>query len=116
MKKPASSFAHEIHPLTEEDWKRMGPYEREYLRCGCSMAAGCGEPITHWLRYRYVTGRAGRVSDALRYCCVKHAWRFASKFGIEVTKDLEQAYREIADKRRLEEERILGALKGEQKS
>lgn len=50
----------------------------------CS-SRGCNEPVTHWTSYRYVTGRAGRVSSATKKTCLAHAERFATKYGIEVT-------------------------------
>lgn len=45
---------------------------------GCS-GQKCDEPPVYVTRYLYVTGRAGRVTDRIQYCCQAHGEAFAKK-------------------------------------
>jgi hypothetical protein len=42
----------------------------------------CPEKPEYVTRYFYVTGRAGRVTDRIQYCCRKHGEAFAKKHGL----------------------------------
>jgi hypothetical protein len=42
----------------------------------------CHERREFYICYAYVTGRGGRVSDARRAVCRKHAEAFAKKHGV----------------------------------
>ncbi|HEY3035151.1 MAG TPA: bifunctional DNA primase/polymerase [Streptosporangiaceae bacterium] len=42
----------------------------------------CREPVTFAVRYSYVTGRSGRVSDSERRVCTTHAAKFAATHGL----------------------------------
>lgn len=44
----------------------------------------CQNPVIYVTSYRYVTGRAGRVSAAERAVCAEHGARFAQKHGLEL--------------------------------
>lgn len=79
-----TSWGHAAGRLEESD-----PYYRplgtQPLVCSWPK---CGQPVTHWTSYRYVTGRAGRVSRATKHVCEVHAQRFADKHGLEITDSL----------------------------
>lgn len=50
-------------------------------RPGCQ-GRNCQERPVYVTRYLYVTGRAGRVTDRIQYCCLEHGRAFAKKHGL----------------------------------
>jgi len=85
-----SSWGHTLRRLTDAEtaqlrardawWETSGlePPAARYRDTACRIR-GCVEPATHEGSYRYVTGRAGRVSWARRLLCDRHADRFRAK-------------------------------------
>lgn len=70
-----SSWGHAIAPLTPDDQRTVGAWHHGECAIG-----KCAEPA-RWLgTYRYVTGRAGRVSWARRFMCDGHAEKFRKKY------------------------------------
>lgn len=87
------SWGHEVRHLTEPE---LAALERQNRRGAeifgredydydvtCKMPK-CRDRATHEVRYRYVTGRAGRTSWAAKNACTSHAERFAAKHEIEI--------------------------------
>ena len=77
------SWGHTVRLLTEDERAYV---ERSRERWGprfysCS-TRNCEEHVTHKVGYRYVTGRAGRVSSAEKLACETHAQRFADKHDL----------------------------------
>ena len=52
---------------------------------------GCGRPCTHVCMYDYVTGRAGRVTDARRPKCEEHAQLFATRHNTPMPHQVAQS-------------------------
>jgi hypothetical protein len=74
----SSSWGHTIRALTADEVersKRLG-----YAKCA---AGKCREQRRYVTTYKYVTGRAGRVSSAQRELCGDHAAKFCRKHGLE---------------------------------
>lgn len=66
--------------------ERWGP---RFYTCA---TRGCEEPTMFRVGYRYVTGRAGRVSDAERNACDRHAQAFAAKYGVVIPAEVTGRY------------------------
>lgn len=62
-------------------WVDMDGAPANMRRCSVPHCQGSAEYIT---RYEYVTGRAGRVTDAIRYACDEHAVKFCDKHNIAI--------------------------------
>ena len=77
------SWGHAAGVLSDE--QRYYTWEREPGQPVLCSRPKCSEPVSHWTRYEYVTGQAGRVSHATRKVCAGHAQRFAEKHGIDIT-------------------------------
>lgn len=93
MSRDGRSWGHAVWPMGEQD-------QRFYASQGwgaCS-TRGCDRPPTHWTNYSYVTGRAGRVSNATRRACGEHAERFAKKHGAAVLDSTPGTQREYMDR------------------
>jgi len=71
------SWGHAIRPLTEQEQASNARSGR--ATCGTGR---CTEQATHLTTYKYVTGRAGRVSSASRHVCTAHADTFAAKHDL----------------------------------
>lgn len=69
------------HAVTRLDPDTIDEHDRWGRRCS---ARRCVEPVTHVTGYRYVTGRAGRVSWAELRVCEGHAARFAQRYQVEI--------------------------------
>ena len=69
------------HAAARLDPETIDEHDRWGRRCS---ARRCVEPATHVTSYRYVTGRAGRVSWAERRVCDSHAARFAQRYQVEI--------------------------------
>src|SRR5690606_6685875 len=69
------------HAAARLDPETIDEHDRWGRRCS---ARRCVEPVTHVSGYRYVTGRAGRVSWAERRVCEGQAARFAQRHQIEI--------------------------------
>lgn len=69
------------HAVTRLDPTTVDEHDRWGRRCSTSR---CTEPVTHVAGYRYVTGRAGRVSWAERRVCEDHAARFAQRYQVDI--------------------------------
>ena len=78
-----SSFGHTVRKMTAGELDKVRrltercpehPYQCGTLRCTASPTLVCS--------YRYVTGRAGRVTRADREYCQQHAEAFAKKNGV----------------------------------
>lgn len=99
----SSAYGHYVRLLTNDERayrqreheRRVREYEageryssfgaRFYYSCGQGRGANrCDEPAVYMTGYRYVTGRAGRVSSAERHRCERHAAAFARKHGLEL--------------------------------
>lgn len=48
----------------------------------CRVSKQCTARAAYWLRWRYITGRAGRASNAEKQACATHAERFAEIHGL----------------------------------
>jgi hypothetical protein len=59
------------------DEKKCIHYERK-----CRISSKCDNECTHLLTYRYVTGRAGRVSFAEKPICEHHAQKYLVEVNI----------------------------------
>lgn len=86
-----SSWGHAVARLDPET---IDEHDRWGRRCS---ARRCIEPVTHVISYRYVTGRAGRVSWAERRVCDDHAARFAKRYQVEIGPASAAAARQPAD-------------------
>lgn len=80
----SNSWGHAIRRLTD------GERDQQY-RLGYRCSGKCTEKATFATSYRYVTGRAGRVSWAERYACDTHAQRFAAKHDLELPTEAAEA-------------------------
>lgn len=62
-------------------------YERQTpatCKLSCSALSHTAKmPAVAWATYRYVTGRAGRVTDRDVPVCSEHAQKFANRHGIQ---------------------------------
>lgn len=83
-----SAFGHYVRLATDEERagldrsaERFPDSAHRWYRCG---TRGCTEPVTHFVGYRYVTGRGGRISSNERRACTAHAEKFAKKHGLEM--------------------------------
>lgn len=81
----SGAFNHKVWRLTPKDLAdvcsaRGGDSEPARMRCG---APNCQTPFTCFASYRYVTGRAGRVTRSVREYCDRHAAAFAKKNNLE---------------------------------
>lgn len=72
------SWGHTVRPLTGEEIVGAAGFGRT-----CS-AGKCGKAPTYRAAYCYVTGRAGRTTNAVRFLCGEHADRFAARHGLDV--------------------------------
>lgn len=96
----SSSYGHAIAPLgggietgklfhyVRREVRRVPHWHPERKAAGelvwnpnCSVPR-CPERPEFVTRYLYVTGRAGRVTDRIQYCCRKHGETFAKKHGL----------------------------------
>jgi hypothetical protein len=93
----SSSFGHAIAPMggldtgkafghvySEARQERLGygpTPDAMVWRPGCSGRRCDAKPV-YVTRYLYVTGRAGRVTDRIQYCCKPHGEAFAKKNGL----------------------------------
>jgi hypothetical protein len=75
----AKSFAHEIITLTPQRYWGRDLDKSWWHPCD---TGGCQEPALYWCSYRYVTGRAGNVSQQRRYACGHHAAKFAMRYRL----------------------------------
>lgn len=73
----SNSWGHTVNFASKKD----APWLDEGSLC---VVRGCPHTIAFRTTYRYVTGRAGRVSRADRYICEEHARKFATKHKIEM--------------------------------
>lgn len=80
------SWGHSVR-LLPDDEREM--YARHDWSCG---SRNCNEPVTHMLGYRYVTGRAGRISSAEKRACPKHAEAFAKKYEVEMPPEASERF------------------------
>ncbi|HEV8656923.1 MAG TPA: hypothetical protein VGR85_15565 [Candidatus Limnocylindria bacterium] len=85
----ATTRAQDDAYLAGPDEERVGTYvyhRHHWPHCRCgggSVKPGvCHERREFYICYAYVTGRGGRVSDARRAVCRKHAEAFAKKHGV----------------------------------
>lgn len=88
----SSGFDHALRALSDEERAveaaRNARMREDAIRLGSAWLAriglcctrGCRGPATHEGTYRYVTGRAGRVSVARRLLCDTHAASFRAKY------------------------------------
>jgi hypothetical protein len=92
-----SSYGHAIVRLTEfeeEQFNRVrgggpGQVEEYTLHCsGHSRKYPCNERVKWRATYRYITGRQGRTSTAVRHYCDRHAVRFCGVAGIRIPESL----------------------------
>jgi hypothetical protein len=74
-----ASWGHEIYQLPENE---AIDFDARGYRCGTGGRI-CGGIAAFFTTYRYITGRAGRVSDARKLACANHARRFAIKHDID---------------------------------
>jgi hypothetical protein len=58
-----------------------GPERRQACSAG---GRPCAAPVAFAFSYRYITGRAGRVSWAEKWICQQHAERTAKRWGLEL--------------------------------
>lgn len=65
--------------MSDADWVASEP-ERQARERHCSVR--CPNEIAFVTSYRYVTGRAGRISFQERRVCHEHGARFAAKYGL----------------------------------
>jgi hypothetical protein len=77
MTKTSNSWGHTVRALTADERQA-----RDRLGWTCS-AGKCQQTPTHVTTYHYVTGRAGRTTDAERHVCGEHARRFAAKHNLD---------------------------------
>lgn len=84
-----SSFGHYVRLLTDDEradlrkmTERYGP--RFYTCQNGRKPNRCEREALYWCGYKYVTGRAGRVSSAEKHRCEEHARKFADKHGLEM--------------------------------
>lgn len=91
----SSAYGHAIAPLGGLETQKAfhAPYKRAELvahwadktrqiwRPSCS-GRDCYERPVFVTRYMYVTGRRGRVTDRIQYCCKAHGEAFAKKHGL----------------------------------
>jgi hypothetical protein len=72
------SWNHQVYRLPEHTVDR-------HDRFGTTCATGrCQQLPTHAVRWDYVTGRAGRVSDTTRHVCTAHGEGFATKHALTI--------------------------------
>lgn len=80
------SWGHQIRKATAEEtasWDRQrGGREGGYPRCSHPR---CRAVPTHVSTYRYVSGKAGRVTGTERLLCDDHAVRFVARHRVTVT-------------------------------
>lgn len=82
-----SSFGHRIGSATQRD-RDLYNLPRTWALgvsppCGCFWPK-CRKPeVVYVCSYRYVTGRAGRVSVNEKFYCEAHGRKFATKHGLE---------------------------------
>ena len=93
----AKAWGHNVRPLTEQEiqsqtnsgkswyqWKLEHPQEGEtpdeskciHYERKCRISGKCQNESTYMLTYRYVTGRAGRISYAEKPICEHHAEKY----------------------------------------
>lgn len=82
-----SSFGHKIVSATQCDRDhynnpRQGSAGVTWPAIGCG-GPKCGKPIAYVASYRYVTGRAGRVSTSEKFLCEDHGRKFAAKNNLD---------------------------------
>ena len=77
MTKTSNSWGHAVRALTADERQA-----RDRLDWTCS-AGKCQQAPTHVTTYQYVTGRAGRTSEAEKRVCGEHARRFAAKHNLD---------------------------------
>ena len=82
-----SAFGHYVRILTDEEQAHLARMRERYgprfYACGHGRKPNrCETPATHMTGYRYVTGRAGRVSSSEQSRCETHAAAFAAKHGV----------------------------------
>jgi hypothetical protein len=86
------SWGHAVGVLSDSiraQYRRQGELER--ARWGSELRGSsdvcrtgkCEEFVSHVVRYKYITGRAGRVSDCERLVCGMHAEKFAHRYDID---------------------------------
>ena len=105
--KRSRSWAHAVLPLDDEtrvrddgylagpddyvigDRRYPGMHHWPHCRCrgGSTKPGMCHERREFYICYAYITGRGGRVSDARRAVCRKHAEAFAKKNGVAMPDD-----------------------------
>lgn len=87
----SSSFDYRIMRMTpefEEDYNRVrggGPNQTGayVLRCSADRAKHhCHERVKWHCSYAYITGQAGRTSNANRHYCDSHARKFCQSHGL----------------------------------
>jgi hypothetical protein len=90
----SSAYGHAIAPMGGLDTgKAFGhvyneasqvPHWNDKSRLPNCTGRNCEERPVFITRYLYVTGRAGRVTDRIQYCCKSHGEAFAKKHGLEL--------------------------------
>lgn len=80
-----STWAHSVRLATADEVERNERMRERYgPRFYTCTTRGCDEPITHFVGWRYVTGKGGRVSSTERGRCLAHAESFAKKNSLEM--------------------------------
>jgi len=88
----SSAFGHALETITAGShwfpkrvphWNRVAFPDTLIWSPSCS-TSGCDQRPEFVSSYRYVTGRAGRVSSQRRFMCTAHAQAFAQKHGLEL--------------------------------
>lgn len=75
-----ASYGHRVLIASPDDIRRLWT-----VNCGQRVTGvRCGERITHLTCYSYVTGRAGRTTEARKGRCQAHAERFAKRWKIDM--------------------------------
>lgn len=81
--KTNSSFDHAVWRLTPAELSELCEWDRKCRMPGRTKAS-CHRPTVAKTRYRYVTGRSGRVTTSDRYVCEDHAESFAEKRKVAI--------------------------------
>ena len=97
-----NSWGHTLAPLTEAELGERNRWAIDYAACHpesplptrpdhdaegrrlCTASGKCRNTAAWWGTYRYVTGRAGRVSTATKALCDDHAAKWRSNHGAVV--------------------------------
>lgn len=69
------TWGHALRRLPEEE-------RASCARLGWTCSGKCSQPATHEASYKYVTGRAGRISTRRLLKCDDHAAKFAAKYHV----------------------------------